>query len=135
VWPRRWSPDSNRQTHRERRLPSPIVIEPKGRTALTGGVLRMQNCGMARVSKTSRKPFPADRMGRARAHQQIAEDLLQRSERAGFFDVLTETRLATIATAHAALALSYLMSPAEVEPPRPAESSPAGPACMSAKAS
>jgi hypothetical protein len=78
---------------------------------------------MPRFSRIPKKPLPDDRVGRALVHQQMAEDLLRRSERAGFFDVLTETRLATIATAHATLALSYLASPSDAEGRETAEAS------------
>jgi hypothetical protein len=80
-------------------------------------------CPTGKFSKLPKRPLPDDRIGRALFHQQIAEDLLHRSERAGFFDVLTETRLATIATAHATLALSYLAAPSEVQDQRAAEAS------------
>lgn len=42
-------------------------------------------------------------------HQKLAEDLLARAGKAGRLDA--ETRLATMATAHATLAVSYLLSP------------------------
>jgi hypothetical protein len=86
----------------------------------------MENRSKSRSSKSPTKPFPVDRMGRGLAHQQSAEDLLQRSERAGLFDLLTDKRLATIATAHATLALSYVMSSAELDAQSTTEASSAG---------
>jgi hypothetical protein len=67
--------------------------------------------------------FREDRLGRALLHQRTAEDLLLRSERAGFFDVIMETRLATIANAHATLAVSYLLSLSELPAKETAEAS------------
>jgi hypothetical protein len=42
-------------------------------------------------------------------HQSLAEQLLQRAAKGGRLEA--ETRLATMATAHATLAVSYLLSP------------------------
>jgi hypothetical protein len=60
------------------------------------------------------EPMPLSRMDRARAHQRQAEDLLARSGKAGRGE--GETRWATIATAHATLAISYLLSPEDGSP-------------------
>jgi hypothetical protein len=75
------------------------------------------------VSKRPKVVFQEDRLGQALHHQQMAEDLLRRSERAGLFDVLMETRLATIANAHATLAVSYLLSWSELQAQETAEAS------------
>lgn len=48
------------------------------------------------------------RLERIAAHQRAAEDLLARAGKAGRLEA--ETRLATMATAHATLAVSYQMS-------------------------
>jgi hypothetical protein len=57
---------------------------------------------------------PATRMERVREHQRLAEDLLARSTRAGRQEA--EARWATMATAHATLAVSYLLSPEDGSP-------------------
>jgi hypothetical protein len=75
------------------------------------------------VSQRPKVVLQEDRFGRALRHQQIAEDLLRRSERAGLFDVLRETRLATIANAQATLAVSYLLSWSELPAKETAEAS------------
>jgi hypothetical protein len=54
------------------------------------------------------EPVPLSRIERVRAHQRQAEDLLARSAKAGRAEA--ETRWATLATAHATLAISYLLS-------------------------
>ena len=65
---------------------------------------------MGIFSKRNRpEPAPPSRMERVREHQRQAEDLLARSAKTGRLEA--ETRLATIATAHATLAVSYLLSP------------------------
>jgi hypothetical protein len=69
----------------------------------------------------SKKPEPVllSRMERVREHQRQAEDLLARSAKGGRLEA--ETRLATMANAHATLAVSYLLSPED----RASESVPA----------
>ena len=63
------------------------------------------------IFSKSKKPesTPLTRMDRVRDHQRIAEDLLARSAKGGRLEA--ETRWATLATAHATLAVSYLLSP------------------------
>jgi hypothetical protein len=68
------------------------------------------------IFSRSKKPesVPLTRLDRVREHQRLAEDLLARSAKGGRLEA--DTRWATMATAHATLAVSYLLWPEEGSP-------------------
>ncbi|HUJ64318.1 MAG TPA: hypothetical protein VLX59_02200 [Acidimicrobiales bacterium] len=70
---------------------------------------------MAFRNKSKEPARPLTREELIARHRQLAEDHIARSAQAGRLEA--ETRHATMATAHAVLALSYQMDPPTAPPP------------------